>query len=207
LQQAERALADTARRITGRVVEADAGKPIPAASVVVTGTAIGQNTSDSGSFALAVPADAKVLMARRIGYLAQTVQLTPGATDYTIPMKKDVVQLEAQVVTGVATAASGQNAGALHVTAETSAAVVNASHCRDQVVQVPTSGTGLGDSIAVRLSGIPSIDAAHPGLVVRPVPDTVGAEFGRWQPIGTDSALVSLTSLGGAIPRRVGCRD
>jgi hypothetical protein len=52
---------------------------------------------------------------------------------------------------------------------------------------------------------MPSIDAEHPGLVVRPVPDTAGAEFGRWQPIAGDSALVSLTGDSGTIPRRVAC--
>jgi hypothetical protein len=205
---------DEARRITGRVVEADAGKPIPAASVVVSGTAVASNTSDSGSFALAVPADAKVLMARRIGYLAQTVPLTPGATDYTIPMKKDVLRLEAQVVTGVATRTSAQNAAtAVQMLADSSggraaaagAVVAGASRCRDQVVQVPPSGAGLTDSLAVRLTGVPSIDAEHPGLVVRSVPDTAGAEFGRWQPIGGDSALISLTGASGTIPRRVAC--
>ncbi len=209
------AMPDTVvRHITGRVVEADAGKPIPAASIVVSGTTVGSNTTDSGSFALALPPGAKVLTARRIGYLAQTVPLTPGATDYTIPMKKDVLRLETQVVTGVATTTSAQNAAnAVQMLLDSSggrgaaggAVVAGASRCRDQVVQVPPSGAGLTDSLAVRLTGVPSIDAEHPGLVVRPVPDTVGAEFGRWQPIGGDSALISLTGASGTIPRRVAC--
>jgi CarboxypepD_reg-like domain/Putative zinc-finger len=211
-QQAAIAESDTVvRQITGRVVEADAGAPIPAASVQVGSTPIGQSTTDSGSFNLAVPSTAKSLTVRRIGYVAQTVPLTPGATDYTIPMKKDVLSLEAQVATGVATqsaaidlkvTAGAESSGGA---ARAQAAGANASRCRGLVVWVPVSDSTHPDSIAVRLTGVPSMDADHPGLVARPVPDTVGAGFGRWQPLGADSALVGLNNPAGTVPRRVAC--
>ena len=70
-------------RITGRVVEADAHTGIPAAAVVVTGTTVGTSTTDSGTFVLRIPPDAKTLTVRRIGYLAQTVSIVAGKTDYT----------------------------------------------------------------------------------------------------------------------------
>ena len=50
------------------------------------------------------------MIVRRIGYLAQTVPMTPGKTDYTIVLQKDVLRLETQVVTGVATRVASQNA-------------------------------------------------------------------------------------------------
>ena len=65
-------------RISGRVVDATDNAPIPSAQVIVTGTTVGQTTSDSGRFSLRIPADAKSLTIRRIGYLAQTVPITPG---------------------------------------------------------------------------------------------------------------------------------
>jgi hypothetical protein len=74
-------------------------------------------------------------------------------------------------------------------------------------MRLPLSGAAFADSVPVRLSGVPSIDVNRPGLVVQPVPDSLGTELGRWQPIGSDSALVSLTSVGAAIPRRVACGD
>ena len=97
-------------RITGRVLDAANASGVPAASVVITGTTIGVNTTDSGTFALNLPADAKSLIVRRIGYLAQTVAIVTGKTDYTITLQRDVLHLEAQVVTGVATTVSSQNA-------------------------------------------------------------------------------------------------
>ena len=74
-------------RITGRVMDASEHMPIPTAAVLVTGTTIGQNTSDSGTFNFRVPADAKTFTVRRIGYLAQTVPIVAGKTDYTVALR------------------------------------------------------------------------------------------------------------------------
>src|SRR5579871_6822129 len=68
-------------RITGHVLDATEHAPIGAAAVLVTGTTIGQNTTDSGTFAFRVPADAKTFTVRRIGYLAQTIPITAGKTE------------------------------------------------------------------------------------------------------------------------------
>ncbi len=97
-------------RITGHVQDAAEHVAIPTAAVVVTGTTIGANTSDSGTFSFRVPPTARSMTVRRIGYLAQVVPLTPGKTDYTIVLQKDVLRLETQVVTGVATSVASQNA-------------------------------------------------------------------------------------------------
>ncbi len=97
-------------RITGRVIDADSRTPVPAASVVVNGTTIGTTTTDSGTFVLRRPPDARSITARRIGYLALTVALVPDQNDYTIVLHKDVLRLEAEVVTGVTTTVASQNA-------------------------------------------------------------------------------------------------
>src|SRR5581483_11627679 len=44
----------TPRRLTGHVTDVDGGAPIPAVTVLVAGTTIGGQTSDSGTFALRV---------------------------------------------------------------------------------------------------------------------------------------------------------
>jgi TonB-dependent starch-binding outer membrane protein SusC len=96
--------------LTGRVVEQTDHVPIPGAAVLVTGTSVGAQTSDSGTFSLRLPADAKTLTVRRIGFLGITVPVTAGQTDVTIELTKDALRLEAQVVTGVATTVSSKNA-------------------------------------------------------------------------------------------------
>jgi hypothetical protein len=205
------------RRITGRVVDADQRGPIPSAQVLVKGTVIGQNTSDSGTFSVSVPADAKTLSVRRIGYLAQNVPIAPGTTDYTIPMQKDVLRLEAQVVTGAATSISSQDAAnAMKVAAEPQNAgasgggmqvTLAGSRCQGQVVRLPSGAPGSADSTLARLTSTPSQVLRQPGFVVQFVPDSTAAPAGSWQPIGRDSALVTLQGLRVIAPVRVGCVD
>jgi len=162
-------------RVTGRVVDADSHLGIPAAAVVVTGTTIGMTTTDSGTFALRLPPDAKTLTVRRIGYLAQTVPITPGKTDYTVMLRKDVLRLEAEVVTGVTTTVASQNAA-------NAVAVVNTQ----DVNQVPSptienslegkipgaiiennNGGAPGGGVQVQVRGITSINGnAEPLYVV-----------------------------------------
>ncbi len=96
-------------RITGRVMDGAEHVPIGSAQIIVSGTTIGQNTTDSGTFALHVPADARSIVVRRIGYLAQTIPIVAGKTEYTVTLQKDVLRLETQVVTGIATSVASQN--------------------------------------------------------------------------------------------------
>lgn len=88
--------------ITGHVVDASERTPVPGASIVVNGTTIGTNSADDGTFKIQLPASARAITVRRIGYRAETVTLEPGETDYTVALQKDVLRLESQVVTGVA---------------------------------------------------------------------------------------------------------
>jgi len=199
------------RQIAGRVVDARERAPIPAAAVLVPGTTIGQTTTDSGAFHLTVPADAKSLSVRRIGYLAQNIPLTPGIRDYVIPMQKDVLQLESQVVTGAATVPSSANATAAvssQSAARASAPVARITRCTDRVVRVSTahaSATSM-DSASIRLSRVPSADTAHPGFVIQPADGGTPAISGTWLPIARDSARVRLIAPQGVIEGRVGCR-
>jgi len=161
-------------RVTGRVIDAAENRPIPLAAILVTGTTIGMTTTDSGTFAVRRPADAKSLTVRRIGYLAQTVPLVAGKADYTIALQKDVLRLEQEVVTGVATTVSSQSAA-------NAVAVVNA----EQVNQVPAptvensiqgkipgaeisqvNGGAPGGGMQIQIRGVTSINANASPLYV-----------------------------------------
>ena len=149
--------------------------------------------------------------------MAENVPITPGTTDYTIALKKDVLRLESQVLTGAATSIASQNAAAAaRVTMNAGGAgapggglrlTLAGSRCQGQVVLVPTGalGPGVTDSVEARLTPTPSQSLDQPGFVVRFVPDTVSAPAGSWQPIGRDSALVKLQGLRVATQTRVAC--
>ena len=160
-------------RITGRVVDPDQA-PIPTAQVLVTGTTVGANTSDSGRFTLQVPADGRSLTVRRIGFLGKTVPITAGQTDYTITLTRDVLRLEAQVVTGVATTVSLKSSA-------NDVAVVNAQAVNE--VPAPTienaiqglvpgalisqnNGGEPGGGMQIQIRGITSINANASPLYV-----------------------------------------
>jgi Ca-activated chloride channel homolog len=108
------------RHIEGHIIDAGEHAPIPTAAVIATGTSVGANTRDDGTVSLDVPANATSITVRRIGYVAQTIPLTAGATDYTIALKKDVLSLETQVVSGSATtvASPTPSSGALTMSHE-----------------------------------------------------------------------------------------
>ncbi len=162
-------------RITGHVVDAAEHSAIPAAAVVVTGTTIGANTTDSGTFTFRVPSTARSITVRRIGYLAQTIPIAPGKTDYTIALQRDVLRLEAEVVTGVATTVSSQNA-ANAVSAVNSAAIEEtpAPTIENSVqgkipgaVITANNGGAPGGGMQVQIRGITSINAnANPLYII-----------------------------------------
>ncbi len=160
-------------RITGRVIDPD-NVPIGTAQILVTGTLVGTNGSDSGTFTLQVPADGKSLTVRRIGFLGKTVPLTPGQTNYTITLAHDVLRLEAQVVTGVATTVSSKSSS-------NDVAVVNAQAVNE--VPAPTienaiqglvpgalisqnNGGEPGGGMQIQIRGVTSINAKASPLYV-----------------------------------------
>ncbi len=162
-------------RITGRVVDAVEHEPIAAAAVLVTGTTVGQNTTDSGTFTLRLPADARTLTVRRIGYIATTVPITAAKTDYTILLTKDVLRLEAQVVTGVATTVSTQNAANAVAVVSTQEVNQTPAPTIENSVQgkIPgavietNNGGAPGGGMQIQIRGVTSINAnASPLYVV-----------------------------------------
>ncbi len=98
------------RRITGRVTATASGEALANAAVNVVGTSIGTYTAEDGSFALLVPSGDLTLLARRVGFKRASVQVGATQDNVTIALERDVLQLEEQVVTGVATAVSSVNA-------------------------------------------------------------------------------------------------
>ncbi len=161
-------------RVTGRVLDAGSKQPVAAASVVVTGTTTGQNTTDSGTFSFRLPTGAKSLTVRRIGYLAQIVPIVAGQMDYTVALRQDVLRLEAQVVTGVATTVSSQNAAndvavvpAQNITAVPAPTIENSLQGQVPGAVIETNNSGApGGGLYVQIRGITSINAAATPLYV-----------------------------------------
>lgn len=164
----------TTRRITGRVIDADDQGPVPAATVLLANSTLGTTTSDSGTFAMRVPDGPLTLTVRRIGYTSASAPVAADQGSVTIAIKRDVLKLDAQVITGVATTISSRNSA-------NDVAVLSA----DQINQVPAptienalqgkiagaviqqnNGGAPGGGLQVQIRGITSINSVASPLYV-----------------------------------------
>jgi hypothetical protein len=89
------------RRISGVVVAAESGEPIPFASVRVEGSNRGTTADRQGRFTLALDSAAHVLVATHIGFLAarQTVAAPPSMDRVTLRLRPGPVEFPAVTVT------------------------------------------------------------------------------------------------------------
>ena len=90
------------RTVTGTVLDAETGEPIPFASVAVKGsTTLGTYTLDDGTFSLpGVPQDATTLIASFVGYQDVEVPIGNG-TNLQISLEPDALFLDQVVVTAL----------------------------------------------------------------------------------------------------------
>jgi TonB-linked SusC/RagA family outer membrane protein len=98
------------RSLTGRVTDVDDKAPVPAASIQVIGTTLGATTTDSGTFSLKVPQGVVTLTVRRIGFRAMTISVSADQSDISVGLTRDILELQQEVVTGVATSVASENA-------------------------------------------------------------------------------------------------
>jgi TonB-linked SusC/RagA family outer membrane protein len=162
------------RRITGRVTAEGGVEPLQSASVAVLGTTIATYTDKDGRFGLNVPSTGAItLRARRIGHTQKTVAVPAGQSEVNITLARDVMQLEAQVVTGTATVVASQNAA--NAVTVVSSEVLNrvASPTIDNALQGKVSGAVIsqnsgapGGGTQLQLRGVSTINGTYSPLYV-----------------------------------------
>lgn len=161
------------RQITGRVSTV-AGDPVAGANVSVVGTAISALTGEDGRFSLAAPQSDVRLVVRRISYRRREVPVPAGQADVSVTLEQDVFNLEAVVVTGLATGVERRNAGNAVATLSSSELGFAPTPSLEQQLQGKVAGADIqqnggapGGGVQVRLRGVTSINAtAEPLWVV-----------------------------------------
>ena len=168
------AQAQAQRRVTGTVT-GEGGTPLAAATVQVVGTQTATYTNEAGRFSIQAGDGTQTLRVRRIGYRLRTVTLTPGQTDVgSIALERDVLQLEAQVVTGTATSVSRANAANAVATVSAEQLVGRApAQTVDNALQgkvagaiISTNSGAPGGGSQVQLRGVTSINSNSSPLYV-----------------------------------------
>jgi TonB-linked SusC/RagA family outer membrane protein len=167
------AAAGQQRQITGRVISATSHEPVGGASVSVVGTTIVALARDQGQFSLAAPQGAVTLAVRRIGYKRSQVVVPATQENVEIALEPDVFNLEAVVVTGIATGVERRNAG--NAVAAVSATDLGYAPTAsiEQQLQGKVAGADIqensgapGGGLQVRLRGVTSINATAEPLYV-----------------------------------------
>ncbi|PZV83400.1 iron complex outermembrane receptor protein [Algoriphagus aquaeductus] len=87
------------RTISGTVLDASLGDPVPGATVLVKGTTRGTATDLDGKFTLPLQAGDQVLVISFVGYLTQEVEIGNQST-ITINLQEDIQSLQEAVVIG-----------------------------------------------------------------------------------------------------------
>lgn len=159
--------------VSGRVTDASAGTPVRGAQVMIVGTTVGAVAGEDGQFRIAnVPAGAREVRARLIGYRAVTVPVTvaPGATaTVSIAMVASATALDAVVVTGAVGDTRRRAVGNAVATLDVEEVVGRASVSNiTEVLQSKTPGLTLmpgsgsaGTSSNYRLRGAGSLYAGN----------------------------------------------
>ena len=159
------------KTITGRVVGADDGLPLPGVSVRVKGGAVGTSTNVDGNFSLSAPLDSKVLTFTYIGYLNQNVTIG-SAGSVNVRLVSDSQQIAEVVVTGYGVAQK-RDLGSASVRV-TGKQIENlpiqsfdrALQGRAAGVQVTSQSGQPGGAINVRVRGVGSINAGNDPLYI-----------------------------------------
>jgi TonB-linked SusC/RagA family outer membrane protein len=89
-----------AREITGTVVSAEDGEPLPGVSVAVKGTTVGTITGPDGRYEIAVPRDGEVLVFSFVGLLTKEMEIG-NSTVLDVMMEQNLMELDEVVVTAL----------------------------------------------------------------------------------------------------------
>jgi len=159
--------------VSGNVIDADSGMPVPSANVIEKGTSNGVMTDFDGEFTIEVPANA-VLQISYIGYSTTEVPVN-GQTELTISFSPEASSLDEVIVVGYGTQRKVDLTGAVSVVDVESMGRQPSPQVAEQLqgqasgVTVTSSGQP-GEAPQVRIRGINTFGSSNPLYVVDGVP-------------------------------------
>ncbi len=159
------------RRITGKVVSAVDGSPLPGVSVQVKGTGKGASTDATGNYAISVPTSKNAIEFRSVGFYAKSVEIA-GQTTINVTLSESENSLGEVVVVGYGTQKKTNLTG--NVAQIGSKAIENlpvltteqAIQGRAAGVFVESGNGKVGQGIKMRIRGSSSVSAGNDPLYV-----------------------------------------
>lgn len=158
------------RDVSGKVIDASTGSPLPGVTIRVKGSTIGTVTDAHGAFNLSVP-DNSVIEISFIGYQSEAVQVA-GQTSLEIKLKVANTALNQLVVIGYGQAVRKDITGAIssvkvnELSADASGNVSSALQGRVAGVNVESSGGAPGAGLSITIRGSSTLGNNTPLYVV-----------------------------------------
>ncbi len=183
------------QRISGRVISAQDGQPIPGVNIVVRGTTNGVSTDASGNYSITIPNANAVLILTSIGLVTQNVTVG-NRTVVNVQMQEAINELTQVVVTGYNTTQRKDITGSIASVSPEKfkdipvASLDQALQGQAAGVQVTQSSGTPGGGLTIRIRGNTSISASNrPLVIVDGVPVADGGLSDREFGGQTDNAL------------------
>lgn len=173
------------RRITGKVVSAGDGSPLPGVSVQIKGTSKGTSTDATGSYAINIPSGKSSIEFRSVGFYSKTVEIA-GQSTINVALSESENSLGEVVVVGYGTQKKTNLTGNV---AQISAKTIEnlpvltteqAIQGRAAGVFVESGNGKVGQGIKMRIRGSSSVSAGNdPLYVIDGIPMTTTAAGSR----------------------------
>ncbi len=160
------------RRISGKVISADDGTPLPGVSVGAVGTSSGGLTDNSGNFAFNAPADIKQIEFRYVGYTSVVIAVQ-GNEQFTVEMTPESTALDAVVIgaAGIKTTPREQGTqqtriNAAELTAGKPINLATGLHAKVPGLQINAVSSGVNPNVRLVLRGNRSLLGNNTALLV-----------------------------------------
>jgi TonB-linked SusC/RagA family outer membrane protein len=163
--------------VSGQVLDADDGEPLPGVNVVVQGSSVGTTTNAEGNYSLEAPSPDATLRFSFVGYETQEIPIQ-GRTTINVQMEVSSEMLDEVVVVGYGTQNQAEITGS--VSSVSAADLENdVSSTIDQALQGRTSGAMVirnsgrpGGDVSIRIRGLSTLNTGsdEPLYIVDGVP-------------------------------------
>ncbi len=159
--------------VSGKVTDTN-GAPLVSVSIAVKGTTIGTITDLDGKYSITVPGSKATLEFFYVGYDAQEFEVTPDTRTLDVVMEEESVQLDAVVVTGLASNVKRSNlANAVAYIPSREISGIAIPNTTDAALYGKFKGATItansgapGGGIGINLRGITSISGSSQPLII-----------------------------------------
>lgn len=165
------------RNVTGKVISAEEGQPLPGVSVLVKGTTTGTVTDIEGNYEISVPPNATTLVFSYLGYGSQEREIG-NETVINVSLSADIEDLSEVVVTAFglerekkSLTYTVQEVSSRELSEARELNIVNSLSGKVAGLSITRSGSGVGSGSRVLLRGNRSISGdSQPLYIVDGVP-------------------------------------